>query len=383
MFRLGTLTTSIIGAGALIASISVASAVEPVKLRWASDHTGPPHPAGIAEVYFAEQVEKRIPGSKVQIFWAKSLYTIPQGVKALTQGNLEMITGQFGKTSSVEPLANVLLGAGKLSTVGAIDGIDSTKTFSDLVAHFDKAHDITIFGAGHLSMYMGAGAVKSRLIGPADFVGKKMRSMGPAENALLSPLGANPQAMAFGDVPPALQTGVIDGLLTSLGGFNATKEQAPYFTVAGLNGIVGDYYWFGASNRWWTKLSQEQRDVLTDIIKNDFMPFQRVMNYCNDKRTLAKFQTTDKSAPGVYIMTQAEAAVIKKVENGATDAWIKTKVNDAGDKLVDQFTIEAEALVKANPPGSHALEKTDCSKYEKYFARYTKGSELYKAKKRK
>jgi len=230
---------------------------------------------------------------------------------------------------------------------------------------------------------LGAGAVKSRLIGPADFVGKKMRSMGPAENALLSALGANPQAMAFGDVPPALQTGVIDGLLTSLGGFNATKEQAPYFTVAGLNGIVGDYYWFGASNRWWTKLSQEQRDVLTDIIKNDFMPFQRVMNYCNDKRTLAKFQTTDKSAPGVYIMTQAEAAVIKKVENGATDAWIKTKVNDAGDKLVDQFTIEAEALVKANPPGSHALEKTDCSKYEKYFARYTKGSELYKAKKRK
>ncbi|MDE0809633.1 MAG: TRAP transporter substrate-binding protein DctP [Alphaproteobacteria bacterium] len=383
MSRIRTFTAAAIAAGALITSIGVASAVEPVKLRWASDHTGPPHPAGIAEVYFAEQVEKRIPGSKVQIYWAKSLYTIPQGVKALTQGNLEMITGQFGKTSSIEPLANVLLGAGKLSTVGAIDGIDSTKTFSELVAHFDKAHDITIFGAGHLSMYMGAGAVKSRLIGPADFAGKKMRSMGPAENALLSALGANPQAMAFGDVPPALQTGVIDGLLTSLGGFNATKEQAPYFTVAGLNGIVGDYYWFGTSNRWWSKLSQEQRDILTDIIKNDFMPFQRVINYCNDKRTLNKFITTDKSAPGIYVMTPAESAVIKKAENGATNAWIKTKVNDTGDRLVDQFTAEAEALVKANPPGSHALEKTDCSKYEKYFTRYTKGADLYKAKSRK
>jgi C4-dicarboxylate-binding protein DctP len=383
MSRIGTFAAAAIAAGALIASIGVASAVEPVKLRWASDHTGPPHPAGIAEVYFAEQVEKRIPGSKVQIYWAKSLYTIPQGVKALTQGNLEMITGQFGKTSSIEPLANVLLGAGKLSTVGAIDGIDSTKTFSELVAHFDKAHDITIFGAGHLSMYMGAGAVKSRLIGPADFAGKKMRSMGPAENALLSALGANPQAMAFGDVPPALQTGVIDGLLTSLGGFNATKEQAPYFTVAGLNGIVGDYYWFGTSNRWWSKLSQEQRDILTDIIKNDFMPFQRAINYCNDKRTLNKFITTDKSAPGIYVMTPAESAVIKKAENGATNVWIKTKVNDTGDRLVDQFTAEAEALVKANPPGSHALEKTDCSKYEKYFTRYTKGADLYKAKSRK
>ena len=383
MLRYRTLTTAFIGAVIFIASAGVTGAVEPVKLRWASDHSGPPHPAAIAEVYFAEQVEKKIPGSKVLIYWAKSLYTVPQGVKALTQGNLEILTGQFGKTASIEPLANVLLGAGKLTTVGAIDGVDTTKTFKYLVDHFNKAHDITILGAGHLSMYMGAGAVKGRLIGPADFAGKKVRSMGPAENALLSALGANPQAMAFGDVPPALQTGVIDGLLPSLGGFNAVKEQAPYFTVAGLNGVVGDYYWFGASNRWWNKLSTAQRDILTDIIKNDFMPFQRAINYCNDKRTLEKFVTKDKNAPGIYVLSQAEAAVIKKAEGGATNAWIKTKVNDTGDKLVDQFTAEAAALVKSNPPGSHALEKTDCSNYEKYFARYGKGTELFKAKKRK
>ena len=382
MLRYRTLTTAFIGAVIFIASAGVTGAVEPVKLRWASDHSGPPHPAAIAEVYFAEQVEKKIPGSKILIFWAKSLYTVPQGVKALTQGNLEILTGQFGKTASIEPLANVLLGAGKLTTVGAIDGVDSTKTFKYLVDHFNKSHDITILGAGHLSMYMGAGAVKGRLIAPADFAGKKVRSMGPAENALLSALGANPQAMAFGDVPPALQTGVIDALLTSLGGFNAVKEQAPYFTVAGLNGVVGDYYWFGASNRWWNKLSTAQRDILANIIKNDFMPFQRAINYCNDKRTLDKFITKDKNAPGIYVLNQAEAAVIKKAEGGATNAWIKTKVNDTGDKLVDQFTAEAAALVKSNPPGSHALEKTDCSNYEKYFARYGKGTELFKAKKR-
>ena len=383
MLHFRTLTTAALGAGILFAYAGMSAAVEPVKLRWASDHTGPPHPAAIAEVYFAEQLEKRIPGSKVQIYWAKSLYTIPQGVKAMTQGNLEMITGQFGKTASIEPLSNVVLGAGKLSTVGAIDGIDSTKTFKDVAAHFDKTHDITMLGAGHLSMYMGAGAVKSRLVTPADFAGKKMRSMGPAENALLSALGANPQAMAFGDVPPALQTGVIDGLLTSLGGFNSTKEQAPYFTVAGLNGIVGDYYWFGVSNRWWSRLSEEQRDILTDVVKNDFIPFQRAVNYCNDKRMLEKFETKDKKAPGIYVMTEAESNVIKTTEGGATNAWIKSKVNDYGDKLVDQFTVEAAALVKAYPPGSSALEKTDCSKYEKYFAKYGKGAELYKAKNRK
>ncbi len=383
MFQIRTLTTAALGAAIIAASATTAGAVDPVKLRWASDHSGPPHPAGIAEVYFAEQVEKKIPGSKVQIYWAKSLYTIPQGVKAMTQGNLEMITGQFGKTASIEPLTNVVLGAGKLTTVGAIDGIDTTKTYKALAEHFDKSHGITLFGAGHLSMYMGAGAVKGRLITPADFSGKKMRSMGPAENALLSALGSNPQSMAFGDVPPALQTGVIDGLLTSLGGFNATKEQAPYFTVAGLNGIVGDYYWFGASNKWWNRLKPDQQAALKDIVVNDFIPFQRVINYCNDKRTLAKYETKDKSAPGVYVMTAAESAVLQKTEGGATNKWIKSKVNDYGDKLTDQFTAEAAALVKANPPGSHALEKTDCSKYQAYFDRYTKGAALYKAKNRK
>ena len=383
MPKFQNLTAAVVGAAFVAAASGAAVAADPVKLRWASDHTGPPHPAAIAEIRFAEEVEKRIPGSKVQIYWAKSLYTVPQGVKALTQGNLEIITGQFGKASSVEPLSNVVLGAGKLTTVGAIDAIDKTKTFKALAEHYNKAHNITLMGAGHLSMYMGAGAVKSRLITPEDFAGKKMRSMGPAENALLSALGSNPQAMAFGDVPPALQTGVIDGLLTSLGGFNATKEQAPYFTVAGLNGIVGDYYFFGVSNRWWDKLSKEQQEILTDIMVNDFIPFQRVINYCNDQRTLAKFVTKDKSAPGIYVMTEEEAAVVKKAEGGATDEWIKTKVGDKGDKLVDQFTAEAAALVKANPPGSSPLEKTDCSKYEHYFAKYGKGGDLYKAKNRK
>jgi TRAP-type C4-dicarboxylate transport system substrate-binding protein len=232
-------------------------------------------------------------------------------------------------------------------------------------------------------MYMGAGAVKSRMLVPADFSGKKVRSMGPAENALLGALGANPTTMAFGDVPPALQTGVIDGLLTSLGGFNATKEQAPYFTVAGINGIVGDYYWMGASNKWWSTLDKKQQAALTDIIMNDFIPYQKAINFCNDKRLVDKFKVTDKSKPGIYVMSPEEAGVLQKKEGGATNNWIKTKVDATGDKMVDQFTAEAKALVAANPMGSSALEKTDCTAFASDFAKFAKGTALYKKKSRK
>jgi len=97
MSRIPKLTAAIFGAAIIGVAAGAAGAADPVKLRWASDHNGPPHPAAIAEVKFAEEVEKRIPGSKVQIYWAKSLYTVPQGLKALTQGNLEVLTANSAR----------------------------------------------------------------------------------------------------------------------------------------------------------------------------------------------------------------------------------------------------------------------------------------------
>ena len=379
------LSVGLISAAAvgLFSLASTASAVEPIQIRWASDHNGPPHPAAIAEVFFAETLEKRVPGSKVQLFWANSLYDIPKGARALTQGNLEMLTGQFGKTASIEPYANVLLGAGKLTTPGAVAKLDTTNTYKLLGELFSKKHQITLMGSGDMSMFMGAGGTKKRYISPADFKGSKVRSMGPAENALLSAWGANPTAMAFGDVPPALQTGVLDGLLTSVGGWNSVKEQAPYYTVAGMNGIVGDYYWFGISQRWWNKLSKEQQAVFKEVFEKDFLPFQRAVNYCSDKRVIDQFQTTDKSKPGIYVMTPEEASVLKNAEGGATNRWIKTRVDAEGSKLVDAFDKEAAKLVKENPLGSSAAEKIDCKKFDSVFARYSKGGDLVGANARK
>ena len=346
--------------------------VEPIKMRWASDHSGPPHPAGIAELYFAEQLEAKVPGSKVQIYWAKSLYNVPQGTEAMTEGNLEMMTGQFGKTSSLDPYMNLVVGPQLLTTPGAINALDSFETYAMLVKRFSKVHDIKIFGSGHLSMYMGAGAVESRMLEPKDFAGKKIRSMGPAENALLKALGANPTTMAFGDVPPALQTGVIDGLLTSLGGFNATKDQAPYFTVAGINGIVGDYYWIGASGKWWRSLSDAQREVIEDTVVNDFIPYQKKVNFCNDRRLVQKYQVTDRSQPGIYVMNPDEANVIKSGAGDATANWIKGSTPDDANQWVDKFAEEAAAAVSANPLGSDPLEQTDCSQFTEVFGKFKK-----------
>lgn len=345
--------------------------VKPMTIRIAADLTGPPHPAGIAMTYFKEKLEEKVPGSEVRLYFAGALYRIPEAVEAMTEGNLEMTWGQFGKTAAVDPYMNLVVGPQLLTTPGAINSLDNFETYKFLAKRFNDVHDVHIFGSGHLSMYMGAGAGQ-RLLTPGDFKGKKIRSMGPAENALLGALGANPTTMAFGDVPPALQTGVIDGLLTSLGGFNSTKDQAPFFTIAGLNGIVGDYYWIGASNSFLNRLDDEQRALLEDLIVNDVLPFQKKINWCNDKRLVEKYETKDPSKPGIYIMKGEESAAVKKAAGSATADWIKSNTPDDANPWVDKFAMEADAAVMANPVGSDMLEKTDCAALAHYFTKYTK-----------
>lgn len=371
---------SAVAAAALmvVGGASAIADVKPMVIRLAADLTGPPHPAGISMNLFKEIVEKKIPGSEVRLYFAGALYRIPEAVEAMTEGNLEMTWGQFGKTAAVDPYMNLVVGPQLLTTPGAIDSLDSFETYKFLTKRMSDVHGVHIMGSGHLSMYMGAGS-GGRLLTPGDFKGKKIRSMGPAENALLAAIGANPTTMAFGDVPPALQTGVIDGLLTSLGGFNTTKDQAPYFTIAGINGIVGDYYWIGASNLWWNRLDDAQRAMLSDIINKEVLPFQKKINFCNDKRLLDKYETKDPSKPGIYVMNATEASAIKTAVGSATADWIKSKTPGDADAWVDKFAMEAAAAVKANPIGTSELEKTDCAAMAHWFTKY----ERYKKPKKK
>ncbi|MPY73554.1 MAG: hypothetical protein GEU87_04785 [Alphaproteobacteria bacterium] len=342
-----------------------------VTIRLVSDLTPPPHPAAIAQVYFAEELGKLIPGSEVRSYYAGALYKIPEAVEAMTDGNLEMTWGQFGKTAQIDPYMIAVNGPMLLTTPGAMNQIETFETYKFLVKRFKDIHKVKIFGTGQLSMYIGVGA-QERLRLPEDFNGKKLRSMGPAENVALETWGANPVTMAFGDVPPALETKVIDGLATSLGGFMSTKDQAPYFTIAGINGISGDFYWVGASLAWWNKLNKPTQDTIEKLMVEKVLPFQKQINWCNDKRVIAKYQTQDPSKPGIYILSEKEAEDFANKLGDATAAWIKTKTPKDANKWVDLFVKDARAASKAHPIGSDPLEKTDCAKLEHWFTRFTK-----------
>jgi len=332
-----------------------------VVLRFAADFTPPPHPAGIALKVFGERLPKAIPGSEARLYYAGALYTIPEAFEAMRQGNLEMSWMQMGKAAPVDAWMMTIVGPGVLTTVGAVDNLEKTTTYRMLVDRLAKNHAIKVFGVGQMSFGMGVGG-KKRYTKPADFVGRKIRSMGPVENPSLESWKANPVVMAFGEVPSALESGVIDGLMTSLGGFYSVREQAPFYTTGGAGVFTGDYYMVSASRRWWDRLTPATQAALEKVILETIQT-QKELNWCNDKLTYEKYGTKDPSKPGVYWMTQQEVTTMTSAVGDATTRFVKSKMPPEAGPWADTFVKEGRELSRQHPVGSSWIEKVDCSKY--------------------
>jgi TRAP-type C4-dicarboxylate transport system substrate-binding protein len=352
-----------LGAAALGSSLPAHAQekIKPVVLRFVADFPPPPHPAGLAMKHFADRLPQVIPGSEARLYYAGALYTIPEAFEAMRQGNLEMTWMQMGKAAPVDPFMMAVVGPGILTTVGAVDNIEKTQTFQTLAQRLEKNQRIKVFGAGHMSFGMGVGG-KRRYAKPEDFSGKKVRSMGPAENPVLESWRANPVVMAFGEVPTAIESGVIDGLMTSIGGWLGVREQAPYYTTGGAGVFTGDYYMVSASQRWWSRLNPAQQKALQGLIQETIQT-QKELNWCVDKMTYDKYGTKDPSKPGVYWLNPQEVSALTSALGDGPSRWVKSKMPPEGQKLVDQFKAEGEKLSAANPPGSSWIEKVDCSKH--------------------
>src|SRR3989338_2077200 len=357
-------------AAVLVAAFAALGTIQPgyakdkpqkVVLRFAADFPPPPHPAGLAMKYFADRLPQVIPGSEARLYYAGALYTIPEAFEAMRQGNLEMTWMQIGKAAPVDSYMLSVFGPGILTTVGAVDNLDKTSTYKMLVDRMAKNQRVKVFGVGHMSFGMGVGG-KKRYAAPADFVGKKVRSMGPAENPVLEAWKANPVVMAFGEVPSAMESGVIDGLMTSLGGWNSMRQQAPYYTMGGAGAFVGDYYMVSASRRWWDRLPAATRGALEKLIA-ETIQVQKEYNWCFDKMAYDKYGTKDPSKPGVYWMTPPEVSAMVSAMCDSTTRYVKSKTPKDANQWVDTFVKEGRELSKKNPPGSSWIEKVDCSKH--------------------
>ena len=112
---------------------------------------------------------------------------------------------------------------------------------------------------------------KKSILLPADMKGVKIRVQNiPSDIAAMKSVGANVIAMSWGEVPTALQTGVIDAVEPTP---NATVGGGLLESIDQMTKIAYQYsyYLVGANKKWWDGLSasdkksvQEAMDIATE-----------------------------------------------------------------------------------------------------------------------
>lgn len=99
------------------------------------------------------------------------------------------------------------------------------------------------------------------ITGLADLKGLKIRVAGPAQSDLMNALGAQPIAIAFGEVYGALERGTVDCAVTGTGSGNAqkwTEVTTHLYTLVASWGING----YMVNLAWWNKLEPAVRAYL-------------------------------------------------------------------------------------------------------------------------
>lgn len=347
----------------LAAPVSQAEELQRVTIRVSADIPGPPFPTALAMERFKDRVEEVFPdGSEVRNFYAGSLYKDADAMAALSEGNLEMGWLLAGKTASVDPWLGIIVQPGVLTTVAAVHELENLETGKMLLDRLRERHDIEPFGFSDLSFSLGI-AGKDRLLSLDSMQGRKIRTFAPAINPAVESWGANPVVMGFGDVPSALESGVLDGVVTSIGAWRSISEQTPYFTIAGIGTVTFDSYWVGASGEWWTGLNEPTREKLRELVA-EAMQFQDELSWCNDRFSIEEFAAEALSDPGVFVANADEARPLQEAIGTNVAEFLKKDLPDEADTWIDRYLAEGREASKQHGPGTDVLEDLDCTKYK-------------------
>jgi TRAP-type C4-dicarboxylate transport system substrate-binding protein len=346
--------------------------LQPVVIRMTGDFPPPPFNTAVAMEWFKDQIEEQIPGSEVRNFYAGQLYnTGAEALEAMAAGNLEMNFGQYGKDALFEPGHGVIPIPAALTTVGAIAKVGET-SMGQLLAERMAALGVTQIATASTSFFLGYAGKCPHPAVPSDLAGLNIRTFNAVSQPVILPKwGANPIAMPFADVPSSLETGVLDGALTSVGGWLSIKEQVPCYTAFGIGALGQDPYNLVASSAWLAKLGDATRNKVVELAK-EMADLSLYLTWCEDMKQVDTVGTSDPSQPGFLIHPPEVAALFfgNDVLGNDVIAAIEASLAEDVRPLVKQWFQQAQELSAANPPGSSKYEQADCAPYVELLESY-------------
>lgn len=210
---------------------------------------------------FVEEVTKADPSLKFRIYPGSSLIARPTAqIDAIQDGSLEMSVYPLVYATGKVPEFSITL------MPGTVKSMDHAMRLKGSAFH-KKLQEITEANGIRIITWWwtpGGFATKDRVIaGPDSVRGLKMRAADPYMEEILKAQGASIQSMASTEIYPALQSGVLDGLMTSAESFVSMRiyEQTKHATVGGDYSLFILLQPLIMSKQHWDKLTPKQKEI--------------------------------------------------------------------------------------------------------------------------
>jgi TRAP-type C4-dicarboxylate transport system substrate-binding protein len=251
---------------------------------------------------FIEEVNKRDPSIKFRIYPGQSLGIKPVAqLDALQNGTLEMAIYPLSYGSGKIPEFSAVILPGTVPSLDFAMKLRGTPFHKKLqeVAHANGVHILTWWWTP------GGFAAKDRAIAdPASVAGLNMRAADATFESMLKSAGASVVSMASSEIYPALQSGVLNAILTSSETFVSLRlyEQTKRATVGGDYNLWMLLQPILMSKQHWDKLTPDQQKIFEEAAAKSEEFFLGLQRESTDKM----IEAYKKAGAEVRQMTKAE-----------------------------------------------------------------------------
>lgn len=327
-----------------IGMLLTAGTVAAQTIKWDMAEAFPPTSiSGIAAADFARLVKEKSGGKiEITVHYSGSLGLGERDIlTSVEQGVVPLSSTILDKILSTMPLASVQFipfMAGNLKDGRAIWYAQRPHA----EAHLGKLNQVLLFETFQTPVGMWS---KKPVQDIATLKTLKLRTNNPNTTKTFHNAGASPTFMAWGDVPPALSTGVIDSVITTCeSGLSARfYEQMKNYTRLDLE--IGVFL---------IHIHKPTLDKLSPELKRAVMDASAEASKHALDRTTARLEENTKAmkANGVTVWDTVPAdfrAQLQKAGSPLLEDWKKKVGPDVSTKVLASFEEEKKKLNRRNP----------------------------------
>jgi TRAP-type C4-dicarboxylate transport system substrate-binding protein len=233
---------------------------KPIDLKIAM-WVGATHPGGICAKQWSDELEKRTQGRiKAIYYYSEALGKAPTYPDLVQSGGTDAATVMFGYSPGRFPLLEIM----NLPFVWP-DGDVSNKVYYDLYAKGYFAKEL----AKYKLLYLATTApydiiARNPIRNPSEAKGKRLRSGGGPWSPTIEAWGAVPVTIPAGEAYPALERGILDGVVQGIGpAFNLKLHEIAKFV--NLNDIGSFGFCLAMNLDYYKKLPADIQKVIDDL----------------------------------------------------------------------------------------------------------------------